>query len=295
MRTVFHCDDIGMTPAITDRILEAWRSGMLDSFSVIANGTGLDEVSRGLREDANRDVLLSAHLNLSEGLPSARPDRVPLLLDEAGSLCCGWGLLMRQFATKPQSFHLALRVQIETEWRAQLDTIAAACAPRRLDCIDGHLHIHMLPPLFPIAANLAREFGISRIRILDEPFHISGNPSDSLSPQFTKNFLKHCLLRWCSRPAIRVARDMALDHFDSIIGILYTGRMTRAAAEAGIAAAEKRGAETLEVLFHIGRANSDEAGRWKNRPALGRFPLSELRDREFEELTSMRSLSHDRG
>jgi hypothetical protein len=70
-----------------------------------------------------------------------------------------------------------------------------------------------------------------------------------------------------------------------MVGILYTGRMTQDTALRGIAAAQREGAQTVEVVFHVGRAASDEAGRWGGAGAhYARFHLSRLRDQERAEL-----------
>jgi hypothetical protein len=71
---------------------------------------------------------------------------------------------------------------------------------------------------------------------------------------------------------------------DALVGVLYTGRMTAAAAKAGIEAARRHGAREVEVIFHIGRADEEELPRWGGLPEIGAFYLSSARDREYEEL-----------
>jgi hypothetical protein len=48
------------------------------------------------------------------------------------------------------------------EWRAQIERcLASGLRPLFL---NSHEHVHMLPPLFPVATALAREYGVEHIR-----------------------------------------------------------------------------------------------------------------------------------
>jgi hypothetical protein len=73
-----------------------------------------------------------------------------------------------------------------------------------------------------------------------------------------------------------------------LIGVLYTGHMTTQRAQRGLAGAQARGVETVEVVFHVGRATPEESGRWRRHTSLcsryASFHLSPLRDVEREEL-----------
>ncbi|MBW1880479.1 MAG: ChbG/HpnK family deacetylase [Deltaproteobacteria bacterium] len=278
---------MGATPTISRRIAQAWREGLLDGFSILANGDGLDEVAEVLREEGDRAARVAVHLNLSEGRSVAQPAEVPLLVDEAGFLHHTFGSLLVAWLFSSRASRADLVAQVEREWRAQVDEVVALLGARGVQAIDGHVHVHMLPFLFPVAARLAREFGLLEVRITDEPFHLSERPRDSLSPLFVVNIVKHAALRACAQRARGVAREAGIAGPDRFVGVLYTGRMTREAARAGIRVAERRGASSVEVLFHIGRAAPEEAARWSGNPAVGAFPLDAGRDREFEELNRL--------
>jgi predicted glycoside hydrolase/deacetylase ChbG (UPF0249 family) len=43
MKVIFHWDDIGATSCMTTRILEGWKGGFLDGFSIMANGDATSE------------------------------------------------------------------------------------------------------------------------------------------------------------------------------------------------------------------------------------------------------------
>jgi len=73
-----------------------------------------------------------------------------------------------------------------------------------------------------------------------------------------------------------------------MIGILYTGHMSRRRAERGIAAAVALHASTIEVVFHVGQSEEVEASRWAGSGAYASFHLSKSRTIEYEELMSWR-------
>jgi len=290
MQVIHHSDDLGFTPAITRRILQAWREGLLDGFSVLANGDDLAGVRRGLAAEPERPARIAAHLNLFEGPAQLPYERVPLIADVHGQLNARFGGLLRTWLLSPKRVKAMLLEQVEDEWRAQLTKIVGVCAPRRVTAVDGHLHFHMLPFLFPIAARLANEFEIPEIRIAREPWHRSSQARDWLTPAFAINAVKNVVLRVCSRPARRVAAEHGLASPDALLGLLYTGRMTAPAVRAGLRAAERAGAERVEVLFHVGRADADESARWHGRDDAAGFPLSAARDAEYAELQALRGV-----
>ena len=287
MRTLkiyLHTDDFAATRRMTEGMLDRWKHGFLDGFSIMANGDAIDFGQSELKADPARPTRLVAHLNLSEGASSVPPAQVPLLVDLNGMLRHGFGSLALAWLLGGRKHRQSLVAQVELEWRAQIRTSAGLVAPRRLDGIDGHVHVHMLPFLFPVAARLARDFGIPAIRVSGEPFHLERGWKDLLSASVLVNLLKHGVLRACAKFDTRIVAEHGLQAPDFVVGILYSGRMTAAAALAGIAAAKRRGARSVEVIFHVGRAGAEETARWGERHAFADFPRSYKRDLEYVEI-----------
>jgi predicted glycoside hydrolase/deacetylase ChbG (UPF0249 family) len=50
---------------------------------------------------------------------------------------------------------------VRTEWRAQIET----CQAQNLRFLNSHEHIHMLPLLFPLVLELAKDYGIQYVRL----------------------------------------------------------------------------------------------------------------------------------
>ena len=284
---IFLSDDLAATAHVSQRILSAWKEGWLDGFSIIANGEAWDLVRESLNA-TQKPARISVHLNLCEGPPLAASRETSLITDANGMLNLTFGGLILARLTWSGERFSTLLTQIEREWREQIQFVKKSCAPREIAAVDGHLHLHMLPFLFPIAARLARENGIREIRISQEVFLLSSRQSETVRPFFAMNLIKRTVLQICSRFALPVARREGLLYPDSLVGILYTHHMTSSSAQAGILAARKRGARRIEVLFHVGRAEPREKARWNSAPSIGRDYMASGRDQEWLELKKLR-------
>lgn len=269
--------------------------GYLDGFSVMANGEAGQACSAGLAAAAERPARLVAHLNVTEGPSSAPAAQVPLLVDDEGNLKQSFSSLALFWLKESPGQRQRLLEQIEREWRAQISGVIEMVAPRQVTGVDGHMHVHMLPFLFPIAARLAQENGISGIRVTREPFHLERGWSDLFTAPVLVNFLKHIVLRVCAGPADKVVRQLGLSTSGYVVGVLYSGRMTAAAALSGITVAQRRGAESVEVLFHVGRAADEERQRWGGRQEFADFACAASRDQEFAELALLHKQLLDQG
>lgn len=266
MQVYLHSDDLGATPHSTARILQAWREGYLDGFSILANGDALPQVEEAIRAEPERAARIAVHLNLTEG---------SALTGELTGLTRHGHFSKGFIGLWAASRRAAVRQAVEAEWEAQILRVKECVAPRALASIDGHQHVHMIPVLFEIACRLASKHGIPSVRVSREPLH-------SLPLPRPANVLKHALLNALSRDAVHRAASEGLDHVDFVLGVLHSGRMTVTAMEAGVAAARGRSAGRMEIITHVGRATPEEAQRWRQRKAIGVFYLSPDRDTEFE-------------
>lgn len=285
MSVIFHGDDLGITAGASRTMLDAWSAGALDGFSIIANGDAIQTVREELARHSGRPARISVHFNLTEGRPSAPPERVPLLLGPNGTFRGSFGSLFARWLFGRTASRAALAEQAEIECRAQIQAVRALCGGRAVQAVDGHNHVHMIPDLFAAAARAARAEGVPEIRISREPFYLAG-PIDWLKPFWWINLIKHVLLRMLSRSAAPVAREAGLRFPRFLVGVLYTGHMTGRRAERGIAAA---GGDDVEVVFHVGRSDPAEAARWKGLGRYASFHLSPRRTTEYEELLKLRS------
>ena len=287
MEIIFHCDDMGATINSTKRILQACEDGLINSFSILANGEGIEDISKRLKELTNGKLRIAIHLNLLEGKLLSSINK-SLLADNYGNMHFSFIDLLFYWLLCSKKKRKILLNEIEQEWRAQIEMVKTICYPHQITSVDGHEHINILPFLFPLVVKLAEEQKIPQIRIPREVFHFSENLRESLSITFLVNIIKHYVLKiltWYSIDKLKLHNDNRTKY---IIGILYTGIITRSSVKAGIEAAEKKRATSVEIIFHIGKAAETEMNRWEGNQKVASFNTSTDRDKEYNELVKLR-------
>ena len=147
-RLIVTADDVGLHRGMTEGALRAHREGIVTACSIVANGAAFDDAVARLRETPSLEV--GVHLTLVEErpltdirFPKKYTSFVPLYLAHAISIAA-----------------------IERELRAQIDKVRATGL--RVTHLNGHQHLHLLPRVFDVVVQLAREFAIPYVRIVDD-------------------------------------------------------------------------------------------------------------------------------
>ena len=144
-RIWFHADDYGVTSVQSQKILECYKDGALNSISVIPNSKELEESRRLLDEvDAEAAIRRVLHINFVEGTPVAGADCVPFLTDKAGYFSKSFiDFFIWNFTVHGKN-RVKLKKQIKDELRAQLRAVTQVC-DYRITAVDSHQHYHMIP------------------------------------------------------------------------------------------------------------------------------------------------------
>lgn len=237
LRIVVNADDLGLSEAVNDAILEALRRGWCSSTSLLANGPALERAAKSVGGDRGLDIGL--HLNMTEfealsslaGLEDLLPDR---------------RLGPRVLAARPRHREAILR-----EWRAQLARVRAlGIEPTHL---DTHQHLHWRPVFREALRALAVESGVRRVRGMGAFRPHVGRVRRGLQRLRAARF--RCALRRGDPPLLTT------DHFASV-------NTFRAILEGG-----GRLSGTLELMAHPGNPAharyAEElswlAGPWRER------------------------------
>jgi hopanoid biosynthesis associated protein HpnK len=153
---IVNADDFGASADINAAVMLAHREGIVTATSLMVTGDKAGEAVALARETPSLAVGL--HLVLSEGRPALPPAEVPHLVDGAGRLSrSGFQAGVRYALSRPA------QAELEREMRAQFERFAATGL--RLAHVDGHMHLHIVPGVFGIAARLAEEYGAGGIRL----------------------------------------------------------------------------------------------------------------------------------
>jgi predicted glycoside hydrolase/deacetylase ChbG (UPF0249 family) len=133
---------------MTEGAIRAHREGIVTACSIVANGAAFEDAVARLRDVPSLEV--GVHLTLVEERPltSIRSPKkytsfVPLYLARLISIAA-----------------------IERELRAQIERVLASGL--RVTHLNGHQHLHLLPRIFRAVCQLAREYAIPYVRIVDD-------------------------------------------------------------------------------------------------------------------------------
>lgn len=246
-KLIVHIDDYGVTENYSHDILKAVQNKVVDSISILPNGAYVDQAMALLQ---SHNVDLSVHLNLVEGKPLSKNSG--MLVNSQGEFALGFLKLFLFSFLNPSKKTLEFRQQIKEELRTQIEKIKNFDNKRPLS-LDSHRHIHLIPFLRDITLELAEEYQIKSIRLINEPFFLCLSPSKNIKAYFNGNIVKHLIIKLLSTLArkklIRDGKQYLLENNERFLGILFSDMMSVANIKKGI---EKSGESAVRVLFHSG-------------------------------------------
>jgi predicted glycoside hydrolase/deacetylase ChbG (UPF0249 family) len=235
-RILITADDFGWTDGHNLAVERAARAGTLNRASLLANGAAFAGAVIAARRCPRLGV--GVHLTLCEGRPlsegaaagtssgsvrtmsssgsnSGPPGRAGLgaLLRSDGAFHDGLGAVVKSYARGRLDVGAVGR-----EWRLQIERVLDAGLS--LTHLDGHKHVHLLPPLLSLTIELAREYGVPYVRVpLEAPSLALG-----AAPGRIAGWLVLSQLARRARAQVRAAGLGTSDHF---VGFARSGAMTR--------------------------------------------------------------------
>lgn len=212
LKKIFNADDFGASQGINQAVAKAYHQGILNSTSMMINLNYVDEALELKKEMPNLDVGL--HLNLTNEYALSEMKKIPLLVDENGKFKHGFVNLLILSLLKPNE----LKKQVEVETRAQIEK--AQTKGIKLSHIDSHRHIHHIPLIFKIVKNLANEYKIPRIRVVNENIFNTMNSNRDKSYLFDGGIVKYVILR-----ALAFWNNHKTDTY--FYSILYTCKLSK--------------------------------------------------------------------
>lgn len=222
-----HADDLGLSPATNQAILELASQGQLDSSSLLVNGpvatAGFHAWQKLTR--TRPQLQLCLHLCLTEGPPSADPALIPDLVDCHGHLKRSFGQwLLLSLLPRRHPSRRRIEDQLGLEVDAQIQRFRSFCGDAPIH-LDGHQHIHLVPIVLRAALARADDNGITWMRLTQEPLP-TGLPMRCWGTAIRQlGLLKWLVLQLLSRRARPAIRRCGLASNQSFAGVLFTGQM----------------------------------------------------------------------
>jgi chitin disaccharide deacetylase len=278
---IVNADDLGWTEGVNRGIAEAHRRGLVTSTSLLANGRAFASAVEVARH--NPALGVGVHLNLSDGPPTASPEKVHALLNEQGSLEGGPENLLLRIASRSLPIE-----EVEREWDAQIQRVRdAAIEPTHL---DGHKHVQMLPGLFEIALRLAKKHGIRAIRVSHEESKlraVMATGGEQNSAVVLKQGVQARGLKLLARDAREMAERAGLVTADYFCGIAQTGVLTREGVERLL---ESLPDGTTELMCHPGYADEELRATQTRLQQSRQTELDILTDQGIRKLVATRGI-----
>ena len=165
-RLIITADDFGLSPSINEAVIQAYRLGILTSTSMVVNGDAFEPAVQLARQHPQLQVGL--HLNLYRGRPITEASDIPSLVDRRTGRFLqslrrvGWRITSGGFQAE----------DVYTELRAQADRLLAhGIIPTHL---DSEKHLHHAPGIRSVVIRLAKELGVTYVRVVDESLTVLG-------------------------------------------------------------------------------------------------------------------------
>jgi len=212
-RLIINADDLGIHPEIDRGIIDAFRSGLLTSATLL--------VTTPYFGDALAKTILATklpvglHLSLSYGKAICRASQIPDLVDTTGRFRRSAAAFINASARSG-----ALYDQIRMEFDAQIALARArGIHPTHL---DSHQHVHMNPIIFQIVEELATCHNIRAMRFVHEPFFAFELRHRPLANLVRLNPLKVALLDLKGR---KIKPRLATN--DAFFGLMFSGNLDK--------------------------------------------------------------------
>jgi hopanoid biosynthesis associated protein HpnK len=206
-------DDFGLHEAVNEGVEQASRGGVLTAASLMVAAPAAADAIRRARKLPRLRVGL--HLVLADGSAILTPDLIPGLADQAGRMNS------RMFVNGVRYFAFSgVRRQLEAEIRAQF--AAFARTGLALDHVNVHKHFHLHPTLLEMLLRIGRDYGVSAVRVPDEPLWFAARSGNWFSGASAA-----LLAPWIAlmKRRLRVAQVL---HNDRIFGVAASGAMDEA-------------------------------------------------------------------
>jgi hopanoid biosynthesis associated protein HpnK len=256
---IVNADDFGLDAGINRGIIEAHSRGIVTSVSLMPIGDVFGEAVALAHQHV--DLAVGVHLTLVEGKPVLPPEEIPSLVTaEGGFIETPWRFLKR-WATGQ------IRVgEVERELEAQVAKVADHGI--RIDKLDSHMHLHLLPGIFQAVVALGKRHQIKGIRLPREKLRWRGFG-------YLTGSAKQTVLRCLSLLQAQNVKSAGLFCPDYLCGIAESGHMTEGALLRTLSSLKPG---VTEVMVHPGYRDSEMDG----------WPLSRryCREKELIALTS---------
>jgi chitin disaccharide deacetylase len=158
-RLIVNADDLALHPCVNQAIVKAHREGIVTSTTILAGGSAFFDAVAGVKSCPELGV--GVHLCLVDQKPVLDPAKIPSLVDKDGKFPDSYGAFLRGLVL--QRFRMSdVRRELEAQITRVLDQ------GLKVTHLDSHQHLHLLPGISSVVAELGIKMGLRRIRVPSE-------------------------------------------------------------------------------------------------------------------------------
>jgi hopanoid biosynthesis associated protein HpnK len=247
-------DDFGLHEAVNEAVEQASAAGVLTAASLMVAAPAAADAIRRARELPRLRVGL--HVVLADGSAMLTHDLIPSLADQAGRMNS------RMFVNGVRFFAFpGVRRQLEAEIRAQFSAFARTGLT--LDHVNVHKHFHLHPTLLEMLLRIGREYGVTAVRVPDEPLWFAARGGHRFSGANAA-----LLAPWIALMKRRLRRAK-VPYNDHIFGVAASGAMDEAKL---LAIIERLPPGVTEIYLHpateSGRAIASSMSKYRHAEEL---------------------------
>jgi predicted glycoside hydrolase/deacetylase ChbG (UPF0249 family) len=272
VKLIVNADDFGISEAVNRGIVEAHDRGIVTSTSIMATASKFDHALELAR--LRPSLAVGVHLVLTEQRPLTGADAASLVRRDGT-----FEPHLKQLLAKRLRGHVSMP-EVRRELDAQIRRVRTAGIA--INHLDGHQHVHVLPGVAQVVAELAAAHGISAVRYPAERVRGYMLRSVKHAPRVAE---QAALNLFCAASPLRHLRRS-----DEFVGFYFGGRLDEANLETVLAGLPKGG--TVELMCHPGHEDMRPQADWQYAWAAERDALTSPRIRALVMARGMQLVSH---
>lgn len=229
-------DDLGLDLAINEGIFFAFKNGLIDGASLMANGEAFDDAVVYSKEVLG--FKLGIHL---------------VLVEEKSLTHIKFYKNHKIFFVKYILGLVNLKA-IEKELETQIQKVLEAGIKPQF--INSHQHLHLLPSIMDIVISLSKRYGISYIRVVNESVSLGHGKLFRQAQLLFLNFL--------SKLAKNKIRKAGLKYNDYFVGFINAGKLKESDIKKAEKLAQKYSGKIIELGCHPGYGSEGLREKYKH-------------------------------
>lgn len=238
MKAIIHNDDFGLSFGFTEGVKDSFLKGITTSTSIRTNGSAYFLAADYAKREIPK-IGLGLHLNLTDGLALNKK-----LANKDGKFKHTFFNYIFLLLLPNNKLINEIKKEFEQQYKV------AKKSKLKIDHINSEKHVHMIPLIFEAACQFCQEHNIKYIRLVSEPYFLTGNLKRDIQPFYNANIVKFLLINLFSLKNRETLKKYNLKTTDAFYGILHTNWMDSVTIKACIKNAKQKKFDSIEILGH---------------------------------------------